>query len=217
MTNDTTPGGKTQEEVDQENEDADELRHLGEIAVLQKENKELAERLEGSEAHIRLLAKREEKLQERMGRLHEQLDVVVPPREELRRMTTLASITLVLFFAFTIMPGREPEPVVCPPAPACPEPVVAEAPSGPPTTTAEVEGYFVSTEMGNVRVPWPDGSLYDSETFVNDCQAVCEVPTATRRGTGRILTVDPAHLVCICFHADSPWPVTRWINWERVP
>lgn len=209
---DTTPGGKTQEEVDEET-DAD-LEHLGEVAVLQKTIKDLEERLsEALDCNIDM-AKREVQLTNQIGRLYRQLDVVVPPREEYKRMTTLAVISLLALFTLTIIPGREPEPVTCPPAPTCPE--VAVAPAGSPTVAAAADGYFVPTELGDVRVPWPDASGYNSEVFIADCREVCEVRAPASTEPGRVLTMDPSHLVCICLHADSPFPVTRWVNWERV-
>jgi hypothetical protein len=30
------------------------------------------------------------------------------------------------------------------------------------------------------------------------------------------LLVDPAHLVCVCFHRSGTWPVERYIGWERI-
>lgn len=81
-----------------------------------------------------------------------------------------------------------------------------------PTISAASSGYYTSDGM---HIPWPDASGYPSARFTADCEAVCEIPSTYHGEEGRVLTIDPAHLVCVCFHASSPWPVTRWIGWAR--
>lgn len=83
-----------------------------------------------------------------------------------------------------------------------------------PVVNAPDDGYYVDTETGLHLVPWPDASGYAPETFLEDCRQLCETPSMTN-DPGRVLTVDPRHLVCVCFHEGSSFPVTRWVNWER--
>lgn len=140
--------------------------------------------------------------------------------------TLVAWITLGLLLVTIFVVGYAisqvpeiPEPTVCEPT-VC-EPVAAAPGVGPaiPTVSNPENGYLAEDEVGMPRiVPWPDASHYPTETFNEDCRAVCAVPSPMSRGhePGRVLVIDPAHLVCVCFHAESAWPVTRWINWEHI-
>jgi hypothetical protein len=108
-----------------------------------------------------------------------------------------------------------PPPVECP---VCETPAEPTTPTTP-TTVAASDGYLIEDENGMPHMmPWPDASLYPAAVFIDDCRAVCTVPAPLDRDDtpGRVLVADPEHLLCICFHAEHPWPITRWINWERV-
>jgi hypothetical protein len=139
------------------------------------------------------------------------------------RRVALATLSLLLLVLGTVVGVTQniPAPTVCPTPPACPACEVCEiyeAPPTVPTAGGDPEGYLVEGEFGGLRlVPWPDASAYPAETFRNDCTAVCSVPTPMGDEPGRVIVVDPTHLVCVCFHRESPWPVTRWINWQRGP
>lgn len=117
-----------------------------------------------------------------------------------------------------------PEPVVCPPPPepvVCPPPVVCESEETPTQADGDELGYWVGDGIEGRRHPWPDASNYPAARFETDCHDVCAVPEGyTSHPTpGRVLVMDPAHLVCVCLHPDShgsAWSVARWIGWERV-
>jgi len=123
---------------------------------------------------------------------------------------TLATLVLVLWTQQSI-----PAPAVCPTPVACPE---APPAAGPPAAiSAEADGFWVELNDGSYETrPWPDASRYPAEQFTADCSAVCTVERTGTGAPGRVLVIDPAHLVCVCFHESGFRPVERWINWERV-
>jgi hypothetical protein len=117
-----------------------------------------------------------------------------------------------------------PAPVECPPPPepvVCPPPVVCESSETPTQADGDALGYWVGDGIEGRRHPWPDASNYPAERFEDDCHDVCAVPEGytAHPAPGRVLVMDPAHLVCVCLHPDShgsAWAVARWIGWERV-
>jgi hypothetical protein len=222
---DTTPGGKTQEEIDEEG-----VERFEEIAAMQKHVDQIS--LENERLHRQLVKestafdldraawkKREDHLSGTLGRLYiDHVDVPRPDRLEVWTLRSVAMVFAIAIFMLAWTLHNVPSPVTCPPVVECP--VIEPATTGPPSATAaDADGYYLPNgEGGFIRRAWPDASAYPAETFSADCHAVCEVPADySRTGLpGRVLAVDPTHLVCVCFHSDDHWPVSRWINWERI-
>lgn len=73
-------------------------------------------------------------------------------------------------------------------------------------------GYY---DAHDVLHDWPTPTSYEPDQFTEDCYAVCQAPGFDRQ-PGRVLMLDPALLLCVCFHRDSSFPVDRWVRWERV-
>jgi hypothetical protein len=130
----------------------------------------------------------------------------------------LVALGFLCWYAWTLPVPVEspppPAPVECPPVEECEE--CAEcAVEVPPTVGMSPHGYHSAD--GQLH-DWPSPGDYEPDQFVEDCHAVCQVPSTFDRNAepGRVLLVDPAHLVCVCFHRSGTWPVERYIGWERI-
>jgi len=97
--------------------------------------------------------------------------------------------------------------------------VAALTPTGSVLDTAAppaIESYAHGHMVDGTMVAWPDAGNYSPERFTMDCNAVCQERFLRSDPPGRVLMVDPAHLLCVCFHpGTSSFPVTRWVAWER--
>lgn len=142
-------------------------------------------------------------------------DRATKPKSQWLAWCLLLLTTVSLFLSAHVI-DLVPEPVTCPEPVECP---VAPAEPATPSAPTEARGYITGDEFGiPMVVPWPDTSNYPADVFRDDCVQVCAQPGPGMDGVpGRVLQVDPSHLICICFHPGEPWPVTRWINWERNP
>lgn len=208
MDDTTSPGGKTQEELDAE-----------EASELQDELDELREELESFRKSNHALILREVRLGDELRALrlktfrwpHLFATVVML----LLLLATSAMVRSVTNSVTAHLDELRPPAVECP---VCEPPAPPVAPPAPAASTAST-GYFVEGEFGGPSfVPWPDASGYPAEVFTEDCRAICAVPAPLDGPDepGRVLVVDPEHLLCICFHPESSFPITRWINWERT-
>jgi hypothetical protein len=207
---DTNPGGKTQEQIDEEAA-PDPL----EVAALKKQAEELRADLDNCTASNEAMARREVSLSVRLSRALVELDVVLPSLRHLWALRTVLVLSWVALFVMGWGLSRRPAPIVCPPAPECPVAVVEEAPPAMPSASLG-DGFYASGLDGEAILrPWPVVEGYAQETFIADCHMVCEVSSHYGDPPGRVLLMDPAHLVCICFRGGS-WPVERWVGWERI-
>lgn len=201
MDDDTTnPGGKTQKELDTEYDS--ELQAVkDELSDARRSNRVLADWT---------------------SKLNDELHDLRSVRPQWPRLA--AAVMLFILAATIAVTASVHRSIVAhlaellPPAAGCPPIIECPAATLPVAAPTDDAFYMANGEGGFIRRPWPDASAYPADRFEADCRAVCEVPAGFSRdhAPGRVITMDPAHLTCVCFHADDSWPIERWINWERI-